>query len=121
MNEHEELPREAAPAAETAPAAEPQQPDASGETTPGLDAATMLRNRMLFVMAIVAVLCGGNGIGIVAAGIFWKQTQNLAGAIGILVAVTAGALVIVALIALLHHRKVKRELEKFNEEERKSQ
>lgn len=31
--------------------------------------------RIAYVMAIVAILCGGNGIGIVAAGLLWKKRR----------------------------------------------
>ena len=41
--------------------------------------------RIAYVMAIVAVLCGGNGIGILAAGLHWKANGNLPVAIGIAV------------------------------------
>lgn len=67
--------------------------------------------RIAYVMAIVAVLCGGNGIGIVAAGLFWKSSRSLPGAIGIVAAATAVALVLVAVIVLVHKRHVKKNLE----------
>ena len=57
--------------------------------------------RIAYVMAIVAILCGGNGIGIVAAGLLWKKTQNLPGAIALAVAFTAAALAIVAVVVLV--------------------
>lgn len=66
--------------------------------------------RIAYVMAIVAVLCGGNGIGIVAAGLYWKQTQSLGGAIGIVALATAIALAVVAVIVLVNHRRVKKKL-----------
>ena len=72
---------------------------------------TLPAARIAYVMAIVAVLCGGNGIGIVAAGLFWKKTANLTGAIGIAVCCTAAALVVVAAIVLIHKRHVKKKLE----------
>ena len=46
--------------------------------------------RIAYVMAIVAILCGGNGIGIVAAGLLWKKTQNLSGAIALAGAQASG-------------------------------
>lgn len=67
--------------------------------------------RILFVMAIVAVICGGNGAGIIAAGLFWKTTQNLVGAIAIAAGATLMALLIVAVIALVHKKNVKKKLE----------
>lgn len=72
---------------------------------------TLPTARIAYVMAIVAVLCGGNGIGIVAAGLFWKKTANLTGAIGIVVCCTAAALLVVAAIVLIHKRHVKKKLE----------
>ena len=108
MDEHEELHREKAA----------EQSETTGTKKPEIDAATLLKDRMLFVMLIVAVLCGGNGIGIVAAGLFWKRTQNLAGAVGIVVAVTAAALVLIGIITFVHQRKVKKRLEKLNEQEK---
>ena len=66
--------------------------------------------RIAYVMAIVAILCGGNGIGIVAAGLLWKKTQNLAGA----VALVAG-LLIVTVVVLVHKRHVKKNLEQEDE------
>lgn len=68
--------------------------------------------RIAYVMAIVAVLCGGNGIGIVAAGLFWKSSHSLPGAVGIVIAATVIALVIVAVIVLVHKRHVKKNLDK---------
>ena len=58
-------------------------------------------------MAIVAVLCGGNGIGILAAGLHWKANGNLPVAIGIAVGVTALALAAVAIIVLVHKKRTK--------------
>lgn len=66
--------------------------------------------RIAYVMIIVAVLCGGNGIGILAAGLYWKATQNLPGAVGIVVGMTAAALVVIAVIVLVHKRRVKKNL-----------
>ncbi len=67
--------------------------------------------RIAYVMAIVAVLCGGNGIGILAAGLHWKANGNLPVAIGIAVGVTALALVAVAIIVLVHKKRTKKKLE----------
>ena len=66
--------------------------------------------RIAYVLAIVAVLCGGNGIGIVSAGLFWKATGNTPGAVLIAAAVTVLALIVVAVIVLVHHSRVKKRL-----------
>ena len=67
--------------------------------------------RIAYVMAIVAVLCGGNGIGILSAGLYWKTTGNLPVAIGIVVGVTVLALLVVAVIVLVHEKRTKKKLE----------
>ena len=71
--------------------------------------------RIAYVMAIVAILCGGNGIGIVAAGLLWKKTQNLAGAVALVAGFTAAALLIVTVVGLVHKRHVKKNLEQEDE------
>ena len=68
--------------------------------------------RIAYIMAIVAVMCGGNGIGILLAGLYWKATQNLPGSIGIAVGVTAVALILVLLIVLFKKHLVKKKLKK---------
>lgn len=73
-------------------------------------------HRILYVMAIVAVLCGGNGAGIVAAGLYWKAAHHVAGAIAIAAGATAAALLIVVLIVVLHKRNVKKKLEQGDAE-----
>ena len=66
--------------------------------------------------APITILCGGNGIGIVAAGLLWKKTQNLSGAIALAVAFTAAALAIVAVVVLVHKHQVKKKLEREEDE-----
>ena len=97
MDEREELAQQ-----ETEP-----EDDALEEPVPEIELPTA---RIAYVMAIVAVLCGGNGIGIVAAGLFWKTNHSLPGAVGIVIAATAIALLIVAVIVLVHKRHVKKNL-----------
>lgn len=67
--------------------------------------------RIAYVMAIVAVLCGGNGIGILLAGLYWKGGGSLPGAVGIVVGMTAAALVVIAIIVAVHKRNVKKKLD----------
>ena len=62
--------------------------------------------RIGYVMLIVAVLCGGNGLGIVAAGLFWKASHNLVGAIAIAAGATIIGLLLVLVIVLVHKRRV---------------
>ena len=77
------------------------------------------RARIIFVMIIVAVICGGNGMGIVAAGIYWKLTGNLSAAIAIVVGVTVGALVLAAVIALIYKRRIQKRIREEMEKEGK--
>ena len=67
-------------------------------------------DRVIFVLAMVGVLCGGNGLGIVAAGVYWKLTGNVGGAILIIVCVTTAAILAAVLIALFYQHYVKKHL-----------
>ncbi len=48
---------------------------------------------LLRVMLAVLIVCGGNGIGILAAAICWKFTGRLLPALGVAAGITAVALV----------------------------
>ena len=102
--------QQAAP--ENAGTADAQQPQVQ---TP----VVIPRARIIFVMIIVAVICGGNGMGIVAAGIYWKLTGNLSAAIAIVVGVTVGALALAAVIALIYKRRIQKRIREEMEKEGK--
>ena len=50
-----------------------------------------------------------------AAGLLWKKTQNLAGAVALVAGFTAAALLIVTVVVLVHKRHVKKNLEQEDE------
>ena len=60
--------------------------------------------RLTYVLLVVAIICGGNGIGILAAGLIWKFTGNIPGAIAAVVAITVVAFVC-ALALIVHHNR----------------
>lgn len=60
--------------------------------------------RLTYVLLVVLIICGGNGLGILAAGLVWKFTQNIAGAIIAVVAITIVAF-ISAMALVVHHNK----------------
>ena len=43
---------------------------------------------LVFVLLIVLLICGGNGLGILAAGLLWKAAGRLALSITVLVLIT---------------------------------
>ena len=63
---------------------------------------TQERKKLVFVLLVVLILCGGNGIGIITAALIWKFTGAIAGAILTAVAITLAALLCV--IAMILHR-----------------
>ena len=56
-------------------------------------------------LLVVAIICGGNGIGILAAGLIWKFTGNIPGAIAAVVAITVVAFVCAMALIVHHNRK----------------
>lgn len=75
------------------------------------------KEQLIYIMVVIAVMCGGNGAGIVAAGLYWVRTHNLAGTIGIVVGVTAAALVAVLIIVLVHRRSARKKLAEKQKEQ----
>ena len=70
---------------------------------------------------LVAVVIGKNVEGAAkeaeeyGAGLLWKKTQNLAGAVALVAGFTAAALLIVTVVVLVHKRHVKKNLEQEDE------
>lgn len=64
-------------------------------------------NRLLHVMLVVLIICGGNGLGIVAAALIWKFTGALAAAILTAVGITAIAFFGAILLIVSHNKKRK--------------
>lgn len=65
------------------------------------------RRKLRFTLLVVGILCGGNGIGILAAALIWKSTGAVAGAILTAVAITLVALTCVILMILCRNRRGK--------------
>ncbi len=61
--------------------------------------------RLTYVLLVVLIICGGNGIGILAAGLIWKYTGTIAGAITAVVAITIAAFVCAMVLVVRHNKK----------------
>ena len=61
--------------------------------------------QLKFVLLVVLILCGGNGVGIIAAALVWKFTGAIASAIVTAVLITVVALVGALALILSHNRK----------------
>lgn len=63
--------------------------------------------QLKFVLLVVLILCGGNGVGIIAAALVWKCTASLAGTILTVVAITIVAFLWAMVLILRHNKKQK--------------
>ena len=61
--------------------------------------------QLLFVLLVVLIICGGNGVGILAAGVIWKLTHRLAIAIAVAVIITVLAFAAGMALVLLRGRR----------------
>ena len=61
--------------------------------------------QLLFVLLVVLIICGGNGVGILAAGVIWKLTHRLAIAIAAAVIITVLAFAAGMALVLLRSRR----------------
>lgn len=73
-----------------------------------MDEKDQYSKQLKFVLLVVLILCGGNGVGIIAAALVWKFTSSLAGTILTVVAITAVAFLCAMAMILRHNRKQKR-------------
>lgn len=78
--------------------------DEKAPDTPETPAPQGDSQRLTYVLLVVLIICGGNGLGILAAGLVWKFTQNIAGAIFAVVGITVIAFVF-AMVLVVHHNK----------------
>lgn len=76
----------------------------NAQNTPERQTPDQGSGQLLFVLLIVLIICGGNGVGILVAGVIWKLTHMLAAAIMAAVAITLAAF-IAAMIVLVQHNK----------------
>ena len=56
--------------------------------------------QLLFVLLVVLIICGGNGVGILAAGVIWTLTQHMAAVI-----ITVLAFAIGMTLVILHNKR----------------
>lgn len=61
-------------------------------------------NRLLYVMLVVLIICGGNGLGILTAALIWKFTGALTAAILTAVGITVLAFLGAMLLIVSHNR-----------------
>ena len=61
--------------------------------------------QLLFVLLVVLIICGGNGVGILAAGVIWKLTQHMAAAIVAAVFITVLAFAVGMTLVVLHNKR----------------
>ena len=64
-------------------------------------------NRLLYVMLVVLIICGGNGLGILAAALIWKFAGALAAAILTAVGITVLAFLGAMLLIVSHNKNHK--------------
>mgnify|MGYP004658957625 FL=1 len=61
--------------------------------------------QLLFVLLVVLIICGGNGVGILAAGGIWKLTQQMAAASVAAVIITVLAFAVGMTLVVLHNKR----------------
>ncbi|MBR1781226.1 MAG: hypothetical protein IJ751_07495 [Oscillospiraceae bacterium] len=64
-------------------------------------------NKLLFVMLVVLIICGGNGLGILTAALIWRLTGLRAAAILAVVGITVVAFVCGMALIVFRNRKRK--------------
>ena len=61
--------------------------------------------QLLFVLLVVLIICGVNGVVILAAGVIWKLTQHMAAAIVAAVIITVLAFAVGMTLVVLHNKR----------------
>ena len=61
--------------------------------------------QLLFVLLVVLIICGGNGVGILAAGVIWKLTHHMAAAIVSAVIITVLAFAVGMTLVILQNKR----------------
>ena len=64
---------------------------------------------LVFVLLIVLLICGGNGLGILAAGLLWKAAGSLALSITVLVLITLTGFALAMALVAVNHRRIAEE------------
>lgn len=79
--------------------------DEKAPDTPETSAPQGDSQRLTYVLLVVLIICGGNGLGILAAGLVWKFTQSIVGAILAVVVITIIAFVSAMVLVVRHNKK----------------
>lgn len=61
--------------------------------------------KLIYVLLVVLIICGGNGAGILTAGLIWKLTGAVGAAVLAAVIITVVTFAIAMLLVVLHGRK----------------
>ncbi len=64
---------------------------------------------LVFVLLVVLIICGGNGMGILIGGLLWKATERLSLAILAVVGITVIAFALAMALVALNHRSIARD------------
>lgn len=67
--------------------------------------STQDTKRLLYVMLVVLIICGGNGAGILTAALIWKSTGHIPAAVFAVVFITLLAFIAAMLVVLFHNKK----------------
>lgn len=76
----------------------------SNDTQPAQEQVQTPRGKLLFVLVIVFIICGGNALGIFTGFLIWRITGKTAAAILSLVGLTLLALVLALVAAFAYFR-----------------
>ena len=61
--------------------------------------------KLIYVLLVVLIICGGNGAGILTAGLIWKLTGAIGAAVLAAVVITVIAFAAAMLLMVLHGKK----------------
>jgi predicted lipid-binding transport protein (Tim44 family) len=60
--------------------------------------------KLIYVMVVVFIVCGGNGLGLLMGGLIWRSTGRLGLAIGLMVGITLLAFLLAVCLILVCSR-----------------
>ena len=61
--------------------------------------------KLIYVLLVVLIICGGNGVGILTAGLIWKLTGAIGIAVLAAVIITIAAFTAAMLLMIYHGKK----------------
>jgi hypothetical protein len=64
------------------------------------------KSKLLFVIVVVFIICGGNGLGLLMGGLVWRSTQRIGVAIAVMLGITLLALGLAICVILTCRRLV---------------